>query len=387
MQRTTKTNLIQQLTLIISCKQPSTGYPKGNIYKIQRLKANKEVSWVATRKTKKTTSKSKHENRSKTISLEEISHTLHRLKGEVQKSFRGNEQLVEQVILSLIAGSHLIIKTNRGMGQSTLATSLARTIEDTTISRIYASRHTSEDNLRGDIQNVEGNMKINHQKNPLFCNVVLVERLFDAPYLIPCFEEGMKEREITIRGVQYPVPKPFFVIATIDEDHPLVQDMPWDITENFLFMTSLTYPDRNKEKEIIKKQSKITGRKPSSSVKEIVSQDAFNQIQRQLGKVYLSDKMTAFIIDLTEATRGNNPSIEGNEYIKRGASVKASIDLARASKAKALYEGRDHVLPEDVISIFKNALCHRISINHKGKANGITTERVIDEIMEKIDAI
>lgn len=342
---------------------------------------------MATRKTKKTTSKSKHENRSKPISFEEISHTLRRLKGEVQKSFKGNERLAEQVILSLIAGSHLIIKTNRGMGQSNLVTSLARTIEDATASRIYASGQTSGDHLRGDIQDAKDDTKTSHKKNPLFCNIVLVERLFDAPHLIPCFEEGMKEREMTIKGVQYPVPKPFFVIATIDENHPLVQDMPWDITENFLFMTTLAYPDRDTEKEIIKKQSKITGRKPSSSVKEIVSRDAFKQIQRQLGNVYLSDKMTAFIIDLTEATRGNNPSIEGNEYIKRGASVKASIDLARASKAKALYEGRDHVLPEDVISIFKNVLCHRISINHKGKANGITTERVIDEIMEKIDAI
>jgi len=198
----------------------------------------------------------------------------------------------------------------------------------------------------------------------------------------------MQERQVTIGRQTFDLPKPFFVLAT---QNPLetmgVYPLPEAQVDRFLFKIKVGYPNREDEKKII--LNNIDVRKLSDfKIEKIITIKDLLRYQQLLHKVYNSEEIKRYIFNIVDSTR--NPtkySIETGKYIRCGGSPRASIFLGLAAKSNALVNGRDYVIPEDVQSVAKNVLRHRIILNYEGKAKNIETDEIIDEILDKIEII
>jgi MoxR-like ATPase len=290
---------------------------------------------------------------------------------EVSKVLRGKEEAITYALACLLAEGHLLVEDVPGVGKTTLALSLARTL-DLSFSRIQFTSDLLPSDITGSSVFDQAKREFVFREGPIFHNIVLADEINRAtPKTQSALLEAMAEKQVTVDGVTYQLPRPFFVVAT---QNPLeyhgTYPLPESQMDRFMMRISLGYPDPSVEKEI------ITGGDPVErvrSLKKVMGKEDILRAISDVKKVYISPEVSDFIMSIVLETR-NHPGI------LLGLSTRGALHLAQSSRSLAFLRGRDFVVPEDVIEVAPLVITHRIMVRE-----GTDRERLVNEILQKVE--
>jgi MoxR-like ATPase len=228
----------------------------------------------------------------------------------------------------------------------------------------------------------DGGFRTKH--GPIFSNLILADEINRAPAKVQsALLEAMQERQVTIGETTYELPNPFLVLAT---QNPLEQEGTYPLPEaqvdRFMMKVIIGYPDRVEERAIVEAMATS---EPSLRVQPVVSVEEIARARRVVNTIYVDDKIKDYIVDLVLATR--NPKAAGldlNGYIQTGASPRASINLTLASRAAAFLDGRGYVTPQDVKKLAPDVMRHRVAVSYEAEAENITSEDIIQKILDTL---
>ncbi|MFA6089226.1 MAG: MoxR family ATPase [Candidatus Woesearchaeota archaeon] len=310
------------------------------------------------------------------------SEKLQKVSDEIKKVIVGQEDIIDKVLLCVSAEGHALLEGVPGLAKTMLVKTLSDSL-NTTFHRIQFT----PDLLPADI--VGTKIYDNHKgtfatkKGPLFANIILADEINRAPPKVQsALLEAMQEKQITISGDTFELELPFLVLAT---QNPIETEGTYRLPEaqldRFMFKILFDYPDIADSKIIIERMTNPFDPK----VKKILEPKEIIELQKFVKTVYVDDKITDYVTKLVDATR--NPKtykLEIKHLIDFGASPRALIWLIMAAKANAVLNGRGYVIPEDIKFVAHDVLRHRILLSYEAEAEGITSDAIIDMILEKI---
>jgi len=301
---------------------------------------------------------------------------------EMAKAVVGQRGLVRRLFVALLADGHILLEGVPGLAKTLSVSSLARTV-GCAFQRIQFTPDLLPADLIGtEIYDARA-AEFRVRQGPLFANLVLADEINRAPAKVQsALLEAMAERQVTIGGTTFALPRPFLVLAT---QNPIEQEGTYPLPEaqvdRFMLKVLVDYPSREEELSIIALTT--TGATPV--VRQVASADDILRARETVQRVYIDEKLQRYIVDLVHASR--RPSEYGLEIghlIEYGASPRASIYLTLAAKAHAFLEGRGHVLPEDIKAIALDVLRHRVILSYEAEAEEISAEQIIGQIMGRV---
>lgn len=296
----------------------------------------------------------------------------------------GQKHLVDSLLIALLCNGHVLLEGVPGLAK-TLAIKTLATLVDAKYSRIQFTPDLLPADVIGTLIYSIKKETFEVKKGPIFANFVLADEINRAPAKVQsALLEAMQERQVTIGDDTFPLDTPFLVMAT---QNPLEQEgtypLPEAQTDRFLLKVVIGYPTKEEERQIIRQN---IGETPAPIHPVVTTQDIL-EVQKIVKKIYIDEKIENYIVDIVFATR--EPAKYGltdlESVISYGASPRASISLAQASRAYAFLQGRGYVIPEDVRSVCHDTLRHRIGLTYEAEANNITADEIITEIIDKVE--
>jgi len=297
------------------------------------------------------------------------------IRNQINAVFIGKEEIVENVLITLLARGHILLEDVPGVGKTTLANALAKSI-DCSFGRIQFT----PDTLPGDITGISlYNMKtgsFEYTPGVILHNIILADEINrTSPKTQACLLEAMEENQVTVDGIIHPLDSPFMVIATQNPiDFLGTYHLPEAQLDRFLMRLSIGYPSHDAEKDMV---AKHLSKSPLTTLSPVTGKDALLEIQSDVDQVFLHEDLVSYAIEITEATRTH-------EYLTLGASPRATLALLSASKARAFVKNRDFVIPDDIKHIAEPVLCHRFVLAMEAKIKKVTAEMILQEILRKI---
>ena len=295
----------------------------------------------------------------------------------------GQKHLVESLLIALLCNGHILLEGVPGLAK-TLAIKTLSNLIDAKYSRIQFTPDLLPADVIGTMIYSVKNEKFEVKKGPVFANFVLADEINRAPAKVQsALLEAMQERQVTIGESTFMLEDPFLVMAT---QNPIEQEgtyqLPEAQTDRFLLKVIIGYPSKEEEKIIIRQN--MNGYRPPIS--SVVTPQEVKEAQAIVEKIYIDEKIENYIVDIVFASR--EPQKYGlgdlNDIIAYGASPRASISLAKASKAYAFLKGRGYVIPEDVRAVCHDVMRHRIGLTYEAEANNIGADEVITNILDKV---
>ncbi len=307
-------------------------------------------------------------------------------RNEVAKRVVGQSHVVDGILTALIAGGHVLLEGVPGLAK-TLTVKTFSDISGFDFKRIQFTPDLLPADVSGTMIYEQANSRFTVRKGPVFTNLLLADEINRAPAKVQsALLEAMAERQVTIGENTYPLPDPFFVLAT---QNPIEQDGTYNLPEaeldRFLLKILLTYPTGEEEQAVVK-----TGGNPELiPVNKVLSEASLKACNNLLEKITCSDDLVRYIVSIVAVTRPDKEKSGGKgishssdilHYISFGASPRASIALYKCAKVQALFAGRSFVLPEDVKAAAPAVLRHRLVLSYEAAADGI----LVDDLIEKI---
>ncbi|MEW7400590.1 MoxR family ATPase [Elizabethkingia anophelis] len=307
------------------------------------------------------------------------------LKSEINKVIIGQEYMIDRLLIGLLGNGHVLLEGVPGLAKTLAIKTLADAVQGQ-----YSRIQFTPDLLPADvvgtmIYNVKDN-DFSIKKGPVFANFVLADEINRAPAKVQsALLEVMQEKQVTIGDTTMKLPKPFLVLAT---QNPIDQEgtylLPEAQSDRFMMKCSIDYPTFEDERKVMR----MVSTSDIPQINPIISLEQIVEAKELINKIYLDEKIEKYILDMVFATR--YPEQYGlsdlKNYITFGASPRASINLATASRALAFIRGRAFVIPEDVKEISKDVLRHRIGLSFEAEAEEMTAEKIIDAVLSKVQA-
>ena len=303
---------------------------------------------------------------------------------EIGKVIVGQKQMSERLLVALLSNGHILLEGVPGLAKTLAISTLSQTI-DAKFSRLQFTPDLLPADLIGTQIYSPKNEQFSVKKGPIFANFILADEINRAPAKVQsALLEAMQERQVTIGGETFKLEEPFLVMAT---QNPVEQEGTYPLPEaqvdRFMLKVIIDYPQKEEEKLIIRHNLAQT----FPTVNKVLSKDAIIQARNIVKQVYMDEKIEQYIIDIVFATR--NPEKYGLEKLKDlisfGASPRASINLAIASKAYAFIKRRGYVIPEDVRALCYDVLRHRINLTYEAEAENISSEDIIKDILNTVE--
>ena len=297
----------------------------------------------------------------------------------------GKENLIELILTGVLARGHILLEGLPGLGKTELVKGLSKAL-DITARRVQFT----PDLLPGDItgtpvlQEADGRKSFVFQEGPVFANIMLADEINRAsPKTQSALLEAMQERKVTVMGQSHSLPEPFFVLATqnpieLEGTYPL----PEAQLDRFLFKVVVTYPSREEELQVLDLMAS-SARPPETS--PVTTPEQVAASRDLVNQIYIDDAVRGYIVDLVRATRfPETVDVKLRGLIRAGASPRATINLALASRANAFVHHRSFVTPQDIKDLAHDILRHRILLSYEAEAENISTDDVIDHILTKV---
>ena len=304
---------------------------------------------------------------------------------EIQKVIVGQKYLLERLLVGLLGNGHILLEGVPGLAKTTAIKTLSATI-NTKFQRIQFTPDMLPADLTGTLIYDQRTGDFRVKKGPLFSNMVLADEINRAPAKVQsALLEAMQERQITIGDQTLPLDELFLVLAT---QNPIEQEGTYPLPEaqvdRFMLKVKITYPDKNEELQILKRMAFT---KSQVDIQHIVTPEDILRARKIVDEIYMDEKIEKYIIDIIDATRypGNYGLKDFKGLIHYGASPRATIYLAIASKAYAFLQGRGYVTPQDVKSIGMDVLRHRVIVSYEAEAENKTSEDIIKKIFDEIE--
>lgn len=307
------------------------------------------------------------------------------LKQSLQQQIIGQPHLVERLLVSLLADGHLLVEGAPGLAKTKAINALAERIEGD-----FKRIQFTPDLLPGDITGTEvyrpQQQSFDFQAGPIFHNLVLADEINRAPAKVQsALLEAMAERQVTVGGVTRSLPPLFLVMAT---QNPIEQEGTYPLPEaqldRFLMHVVIDYPDADAEQQILRLARGEAMQQHCNDGLELSQSDIFAARQQALA-LHMSEAVEHYIVQLVMATR--RPQAYGDDlanWIEFGASPRGTIALDRCSRAHAWLKGRDYVSPDDVQAVIHDVLRHRLLLSFEAEASGMTANKVINELIQRV---
>ena len=296
----------------------------------------------------------------------------------------GQKHLIESLLIGLLSDGHVLLEGVPGLAKTKAIKTLSQLV-DAKFSRIQFTPDLLPADVIGTMIYSQKDEKFMVEQGPVFANFVLADEINRAPAKVQsALLEAMQERQVTIGKTTFDLPKPFLVLAT---QNPIEQEGTYPLPEaqvdRFMLKVIIDYPKLEEEKLIIRQQ--ITG--SDDTVRPVVSTEDITKAREVVRQVYIDEKIEQYIADIVFATRyPEKYSLKDiKDYIEFGASPRASINLALASRANAFIKHRGYVIPEDVRAVAYDVLRHRIGLTYEAEANNVTSEEIISKIINKVE--
>lgn len=304
---------------------------------------------------------------------------------ELNKTLVGQKHMVERLLIGLLANGHVLLEGVPGLAKTLAIKSLASAIRAK-----FARIQFTPDLLPADVL---GTMVYNPQshefavrKGPIFSNFILADEINRAPAKVQsALLEAMQERQVTIGDYTYKLEEPFLVLAT---QNPIEQEGTYELPEaqvdRFMLKVVISYPKKEEERHIIRYNLKPEG---MPKINAVVTPEDILRARQLVRDVYMDEKIEQYILDIVFATRFPEEFklTKLKPLISYGASPRASISLALAAKAFAFIKRRGYVIPEDIRAVCHDVLRHRIGITYEAEAENITSEQIINEILNVVE--
>jgi len=326
------------------------------------------------------------------MSIEEIhrrvldsSAILDEVRAEIAKVIVGQEAVVRRLLIGILVNGHVLLEGVPGLAKTLIVSTLAQ-VFDASFRRIQFTPDLLPADITGTLIYDQRTGEFNPKRGPIFSSFILADEINRAPSKVQsALLEAMQERQVTIGDTTYPLPFPFFVMAT---QNPIEQEGTYPLPEaqvdRFLFKLRIKYPSLEEERRIMDRMvidQPIPVDKVLTPAKVKVMQDVITDI-------HMEDKLKDYILHLVQATRHPEryPRVSSmNGLIEYGASPRASISMARAAKAHAYLEHRGYVIPDDIKAIGRDVLRHRIILSYEAEAEQLTADEIINRIFDEIE--
>lgn len=306
--------------------------------------------------------------------LDSFASTVDRVRGAMESVISGRPDLVRLTIAVFLAEGHLLLEDVPGVGKTTLAKSLARSI-DCSVGRIQFTPDLLPSDLTGVSIYRQAQHEFEFRPGPVFANIVIADEINRAsPKTQSALLECMQEAQTTIDGTTYQLPRPFFVVAT---QNPIEMEGTYALPEaqrdRFMARLSVGYPGRSAEVEMLERQETVD---PLAAVRPVADVDTVTSMVATARRLYAAQGIKQYVVDLAEATRTD-------PMLRLGASPRAAIQLLRCAKALAAMSGRDHVLPDDIQELAVPVLAHRLLPSTDARLAGHSVTESITAIVAR----
>jgi MoxR-like ATPase len=304
---------------------------------------------------------------------------------QVGRRVVGQEYMVERLLISILTGGHVLLEGVPGLAKTLTVRTLAETI-DTTFQRIQFTPDLLPADVLGTQVYDQSTGKFSIKRGPIFANIILADEINRAPAKVQAaLLEAMQEKQVTLGGQTFKLDEPFLVLAT---QNPIEQEGTYPLPEaqvdRFMLKLRVGYPSRDEEKEIMRR---MAGGEPIS-VQHVASPAAILEARHRIADLYMDERIVDYIVEIVHATR--SPAESGMKelapLIEFGASPRATIALAQASRAHAFLRGRTFVTPDDVKSIAPDVLRHRVLTTYEAEAEEVTSDTIVAKILGTVES-
>jgi MoxR-like ATPase len=304
---------------------------------------------------------------------------------EVSKRVVGQDYMVERLLISLLTGGHVLLEGVPGLAKTLTVRTLAETIH-TTFQRIQFTPDLLPADVLGTQIFDQSTGAFSVKRGPIFANIVLADEINRAPAKVQAaLLEAMQEKQVTLGGQTFRLEEPFLVLAT---QNPIEQEGTYPLPEaqvdRFMLKLRMGYPSRDEEKEIMRR---MASGEPIP-IKPVAHPAAILEARKRITELYMDDRIVDYVVDIVHATRF--PADAGMKdlapLVEFGASPRATIALAQASRAHAFLRGRTYVTPDDVKAIAPDVLRHRVLTTYEAEAEEVTSDEIVKRILDTVEA-
>jgi MoxR-like ATPase len=306
-----------------------------------------------------------------------------RLTNEVGRVIIGQKELVDRILIALLCKGHVLIEGVPGLAKTLTVKTMAAAL-DATFSRVQFTPDLLPADLTGTQIYNQQTGAFSVKKGPIFAGIVLADEINRAPAKVQsALLEAMQERQVTMGDKAFPLPEPFLVLAT---QNPIEQEGTYPLPEaqidRFMLMVRVSYPTKDEELQIMDRMALAEPAK----VDKVISLDDLQRARSMMTEIYMDQKVKQYIVDLVFATR--QPEAAGvkdvADYIRYGASPRASIALSEAARAHAFLRHRGYVIPEDIKAVGLDVMRHRVIPSYEAEAENITAEDILNRIFDSV---
>ncbi|WP_297072539.1 MoxR family ATPase [Thermococcus sp.] len=311
------------------------------------------------------------------MKIEDVHEKSNLVLNEVSRVIVGKENVLRMILTTILADGHILIEDLPGLAKTLMAKSFAKAL-----GLEFKRVQFTSDLLPSDILGVsifnQKTLEFEFRKGPVFTNILLADEINRSPPKTQsALLEAMQERQVTVEGKTYELPRPFVVIAT---QNPIEQEGTYPLPEaqldRFLVRLRVGYPTFEEEKEILRRR--IERRKDEADVRPVVTSEELIEMQKAIEDVYISEPILDYIVSIVDITRKDKRNVE------IGASPRGSLALLKLSRAYAAIEGRDYVIPDDVKAVAVPALSHRLILKRELWYTRVSQESVMEKLLEKV---
>ena len=302
---------------------------------------------------------------------------------QVARRVVGQEAMIERLLVSLLTGGHVLLEGVPGLAKTLTVRTLAEAVS-TTFSRIQFTPDLLPADVVGTQVFDQSTGKFSVKQGPIFANIVLADEINRAPAKVQAaLLEAMQEHQVTIGGQTFILQEPFLVLAT---QNPIEQEGTYPLPEaqvdRFMLKLRVGYPTRDEEKEIMRRMASGD----AIDVQAVATPEQILAARKRVAHMQLDDRIVDYIVDLVHATRAPADAKLADlvPLIEYGASPRATISLAQASRAHAFLRGREFVTPDDVKAMAPDVLRHRVLLTYEAEAENVTSDQVITRVLDAV---
>ena len=308
-----------------------------------------------------------------------------RIKSELGKTIIGQEDVIDEILISLFAGGHVLITGAPGLAKTLLVKSIAE-IFDLQFSRIQFTPDLMPADITGTevLSETDAGRQLRFVPGPVFANIILADEINRTPPKTQAaLLEAMQEHQVTAAGQRHPLPQPFFVLAT---QNPIEMEGTYPLPEaqldRFMFNVVIDYLPEDQEVAVVQ-QTTAGG---SETIEPLFNAEDVQRFNDLVRKVPAAEDLVRYAVQLAAASRpsqDNTPDFV-NEWVSWGAGLRAAQFLVLGAKARTLLQGRSHVIAEDIQAVAAPVLRHRVLVNYRAEAEGMTTQKIIEQLLDQV---
>ena len=308
-----------------------------------------------------------------------------RIKSELGKTIIGQEDVIDEILISLFAGGHVLITGAPGLAKTLLVKSIAE-IFDLQFSRIQFTPDLMPADITGTevLSETDAGRQLRFVPGPVFANIILADEINRTPPKTQAaLLEAMQEHQVTAAGQRHPLPQPFFVLAT---QNPIEMEGTYPLPEaqldRFMFNVVIDYLPEDQEVAVVQ-QTTAGG---SETIEPLFNAEDVQRFNDLVRKVPAAEDLVRYAVQLAAASRpsqDNTPDFV-NEWVSWGAGLRAAQFLVLGAKARTLLQGRSHVTAEDIQAVAAPVLRHRVLVNYRAEAEGMTTQKIIEQLLDQV---